>query len=80
MVRVVWNRTSKIGKSIVKQVNETDEWLAEACMETDYSDACSLEFQKSINEYQAYSLRHQDQALKTNGTGVKTRLIGSILS
>ena len=41
-------------------------------METDYSDTHSLEFQKSINEYRAYSLRHQDQALKTNGTELDT--------
>ena len=71
-LELFWNRTSKIGKSIVKQVNETDEWLAEAYMETDYSDTHSLEFQKSINEYRAYSLRHQDQALKTNGTELDT--------
>lgn len=35
-LELFWSRTSKTGISVVKQVNENDEWLAEAYMETDF--------------------------------------------
>lgn len=64
-LELFWSRKSKTGISVVKQVNENDEWLAEAYMETDYSNTQNLDFQKSVNDYRAYTLRHQDSSLNS---------------
>lgn len=39
------------GLSVVKAVTAIDEWLAEAYMETDYSNLTQHDFQSTINEY-----------------------------
>ena len=47
-------RKSEIGLSVVKEVDENDEWLAEAYMETDYSKLNQEDFQKVLNEHLGY--------------------------
>ncbi len=47
-------RKTEIGLSVVKEVDENDEWLAEAYMETDYSKLTQDDFQKVLNEYIGY--------------------------
>lgn len=44
----------KPGYSCLKKVKDTDEWLCEAYMDTDFSNICEEDFQKSINSYLAY--------------------------
>jgi type I restriction-modification system DNA methylase subunit len=45
------NRKEITGKSIRKKVNQTDEWCAEAYLETDYSDISELDFEKELKKY-----------------------------
>ena len=54
------NRISKPGISVVKEVTADDEWLAEAYMETDYSQLTEKDFQKTINNYLAYLVKNGD--------------------
>lgn len=53
------NRKEKPGLSVMKKVSYSDEWLAEAYMETDYSKLTSGIFQKTINDYLAYLIRER---------------------
>ena len=55
------NRKTEPGLSVTHKVNENDEWLAEAYMETDYNDLSENDFQKSINNYIAYLIKKGDQ-------------------
>lgn len=48
------NKRSVPGLSVMKRVKHTDEWLAEAYMETDYSVLTKNDFQKVINNYLSY--------------------------
>ena len=54
------NRKTEPGLSVTHKVNENDEWLAEAYMETDYNDLSENDFQKSINNYIAYLIKKGD--------------------
>lgn len=54
------NRRNEPGLSITKKVTSTDEWLAEAYMETNYDDLSEADFQKSINNYLAYLIKKGD--------------------
>lgn len=54
------NRITEPGLSITHKVNENDEWLAEAYMETDYNDLSESDFQNSINNYLAYLIKKGD--------------------
>lgn len=49
-------RSTRKGLSITKQVSSSDEWLAEAYMETDYSKLNEEDFQKVLNEYLGYMI------------------------
>lgn len=71
-LELYWSRTSKSGLSITKKVDSTDEWLAEAYMKTDYSNTQNIDFQRTINDYCAYTLRHQDSTLKNNSSLLDT--------
>lgn len=53
-LELYFNRESKKGISIVKEVDYKDEWLAEAYMETDYSQLNSSDFQSVLNNYLGY--------------------------
>lgn len=50
------NRRAEKGKSAVKKVVGTSEWLAEAYMETDYSLLKKADFEKTIRELFAYQI------------------------
>ena len=50
------NRMAVKGKSAVKKVAGTSEWLAEAYMETDYSLLRNEDFEKTIRELFAYHI------------------------
>ncbi|MCF0217185.1 MAG: N-6 DNA methylase [Fibrobacteraceae bacterium] len=45
------------GLSVMHKVTWKDEWLAEAYMETDYSEIKEYDFQKVINDYLAYLVK-----------------------
>lgn len=45
------------GKSVMKEVTEDDEWLAEAHMETDYSNLSDSDFEKTIREFISYKIK-----------------------
>lgn len=59
-LNLYFNRETKKGLSVTKMVDENDEWLAEAYMETDYSNLSSNDFQKTINDYLAYKVKVGD--------------------
>jgi type I restriction enzyme M protein len=54
------NKKKVPGLSVMKKVNWKDEWLAEAYMETDYSQLKTDSFQKVINEYLSYMVKIGD--------------------
>lgn len=54
------NRIAEPGLSVTHKVDENDEWLAEAYMETNYNDLNESDFQNSINNYLAYLIKKGD--------------------
>ncbi len=48
------HRSSIAGKSVTKHVSESDEWCAEAYMETDYSSLNQRDFEIKMKEYIAF--------------------------
>lgn len=54
------NRESKPGLSVVQAVTGSDEWCAEAYMETDYSTLSKADFERVVREYAVYRLLHRD--------------------
>lgn len=68
--KIEWQKTKKIwldafekqqeitGLSVIKHVESGDEWLAEAYMDTDYSDLDDNNFIKTIREYIAYKVKY----------------------
>lgn len=53
-----FNRKKEKGLSAIKQVDSTDEWLAEAYMETDYSKLSNADFEKTIRDYYSYLVKN----------------------
>ena len=53
-LNLYFGRKEKIGLSVIKNITANDEWLAEAYMETDYSNLNSSDFQKILNGYIGY--------------------------
>ena len=51
------NKREQPGLSVMKKVGYEDEWLAEAYMETDYSNLNADDFQEVINSYVAYLVK-----------------------
>ncbi|WP_150464705.1 class I SAM-dependent DNA methyltransferase [Francisella sp. XLW-1] len=51
------NRKEVAGLSVMKKVSWKDEWLAEAYMETDYSNLKSSDFEKTIRNYYSYIIK-----------------------
>lgn len=47
------------GLSVMQKVSSEDEWLAEAYMETDYTDLSERDFQQTINEFLSYLIKEQ---------------------
>lgn len=52
------NRESKTGLSVLKAVSASDEWCAEAYMETDYSKISQSDFESVLKDYIAFQVRH----------------------
>ncbi len=52
------NRKSEPGLSILKEVSASDEWCAEAYMETDYSTISQADFERSLKDYIAFRVRY----------------------
>jgi hypothetical protein len=48
----------KVGLSILKYVDENDEWLAEAYMETDYSNLNQSDFERSVKNYLSFLVKN----------------------
>lgn len=65
----LWSRTEELwldlyknkkevpGLSVMKKIGCKDEWLAEAYMETDYSNLKSSDFEKTIRDYYSYIIK-----------------------
>ena len=51
-----FSRATKTGLSVTKRVTASDEWLAEAYMETDYSDLTSSDFEQVVRNFFAYKI------------------------
>lgn len=49
------NREEKSGLSVLKTVSHTDEWCAEAYMETDYTNISDSLFERKLKEYIAFT-------------------------
>ncbi len=54
------NKKIIAGLSVMKKVSWEDEWLAEAYMETDYTQLNTESFQKVINDYLSYVVKIGD--------------------
>ena len=52
------NKREMAGLSVMRKVTWEDEWLAEAYMETDYSVLSENDFQKVLNNYLSYLIKH----------------------
>lgn len=48
------------GLSVRKEVTATDEWCAEAYMETDYSTLCDEDFIRKMRDYAAFLVQNED--------------------
>jgi hypothetical protein len=46
-----FNKRERAGQSVIKTVTDTDEWCAEAYMETDYSQLGPAEFEEVLRRY-----------------------------
>ena len=51
------NRDVEDGLSARHCVSDTDEWLCEAYMKTDYSKLGKADFQQTVNDYLAYLVK-----------------------
>lgn len=51
------NRKTIPGFSVLKKVNYKDEWLAEAYMDTDYSELTEQKFIQTIRDYISYKVK-----------------------
>lgn len=54
------NRESAPGLSVMQAVSGSDEWCAEAYMETDYSALSKADFERVVREYAVYRLLNVD--------------------
>ena len=59
-VEMYRNREVHAGESVMRAVTATDEWCAEAYMETDYSALTQAEFEKVVQNYALFKLFGQE--------------------
>ena len=52
------NRESVAGLSVVRAVTASDEWCAEAYMETDYTTIRKEDFEQALREYVAFQVKY----------------------
>jgi hypothetical protein len=57
-LNVYKNKESKAGLSVMQEVKASDEWCAEAYMETDYSTLTDDDFIKTVKDYVAFQFLH----------------------
>ncbi len=55
-----FKRESKAGLSVSKEVDANDEWLAEAYMETDFTQLTEDDFQATLNDYISFLAKKGD--------------------
>lgn len=55
-VQMYRNREVHVGESIMHTVNASDEWCAEAYMETDYSKLTKADFDKVVQNYAVFKI------------------------
>lgn len=56
-----FQRKAEKGFSAVRKVSANDEWLAEAYMETDYSNLTEKDFEKVVRDYYAYIIKNGEK-------------------
>ncbi len=63
------NREVHAGESVLQKVTPTDEWCAEAYMETDYSKITRQDFEKTVRNYAIFRLlgaqHHADESTES---------------
>lgn len=72
-IRAEWlsaylNRETKTGLSVMNAVSASDEWCAEAYLETDYSQISQTDFEKVVRDYAVYRLLNSDSAVGSSAT------------
>ena len=60
-IRSMWidsyrNRENIAGQCVTQKVTHTDEWVAEAYMETDYSNITQEDFEKTVKDYFVFNI------------------------
>ena len=65
------HRKPEKGISAVRKVTADDEWLAEAYMETDYSNLTETEFERGIRNFFAYSIKNGCHSITGNIVSTK---------
>jgi type I restriction enzyme M protein len=69
-IRLINNKKEKPGFSVMKGVSPSDEWCAEAYMETDYSTLCDDDFIEELRKYTAFKIMNP-QLFKGEGENDK---------
>ncbi|MBH0009031.1 class I SAM-dependent DNA methyltransferase [Salinibacterium sp. SWN1162] len=62
------NRTVLAGRSIMAKVTAADEWVAEAYMETDYSNLTQSNFEQVVRDYALFRLTQSPENNAENNT------------
>jgi len=62
-----YNRSVQPGRSVARFVGESDEWCAEAYMETDYSTLSALDFENELKKFALYKILHSSPELAIEG-------------
>lgn len=56
------NRTVQAGRSVMQKVTAADEWVAEAYMETDYSNLGRADFEQVVRDYALFRMRQTNES------------------
>jgi type I restriction enzyme M protein len=63
-VEMFRNREIHAGESIIQKVTATDEWCAEAYMETDYSTLTQNDFERELKKYLVFQILNEVEQLE----------------
>ena len=66
-----FHRKVEKGFSAVRKVSADDEWLAEAYMETDYSNLTENDFEQGVRSFLAYSIKNGGNSMTSNVVSTK---------
>jgi type I restriction-modification system DNA methylase subunit len=55
-VKMYRNREVSAGESVLSLVTSTDEWVAEAYMDTDYTTICQSDFERELKKYIVFKI------------------------